>query len=86
MLGHARLETTQIYTHVNIKALAEVHAHEKAEKHGTVMCIRGRRPGPRRAAASSTAFFFAPKSPPGTSPLPSPWGAGGMVCPALHAA
>jgi len=26
MLGHARLETTQIYTHVNIKALSDVHA------------------------------------------------------------
>ena len=40
------------------------------------------RPTPRRAAASSTAFFFASKSPPGTSPLPSPSGAGGMVGPA----
>ncbi|MEI7909597.1 MAG: tyrosine-type recombinase/integrase, partial [Verrucomicrobiota bacterium] len=32
MLGHARLETTQIYTHVNIKALAEVHA--RTHPHG----------------------------------------------------
>jgi integrase/recombinase XerD len=26
MLGHACLQTTQIYTHVSIKALQEVHA------------------------------------------------------------
>ena len=39
--------------------------------------IRGRRPVPRRAAASSTAFSFAPESPRGTSPLPSPQGSGG---------
>jgi len=32
MLGHARLETTQIYTHVNIQALAEVHA--RCHPHG----------------------------------------------------
>ena len=32
MLGHARLETIQIYTHVNIKALAEVHA--RTHPHG----------------------------------------------------
>ena len=32
MLGHARLETTQIYTHVNIKALADVHA--RTHPHG----------------------------------------------------
>ncbi|MCF7731462.1 MAG: tyrosine-type recombinase/integrase [Akkermansiaceae bacterium] len=34
MLGHARLETTQIYTHVNIKALAEIHA--RTHPHGTL--------------------------------------------------
>ncbi len=32
MLGHARLDTTQIYTHVNIKALQEVHA--RCHPHG----------------------------------------------------
>ena len=32
MLGHARLETTQIYTHVNIVALAGVHA--RTHPHG----------------------------------------------------
>lgn len=32
MLGHARLDTTQIYTHVSIKALAEVHA--RSHPHG----------------------------------------------------
>jgi RHS repeat-associated protein len=32
MLGHARLETTQIYTHVNIQALQEVHA--RCHPHG----------------------------------------------------
>ena len=36
MLGHARLETTQIYTHVHIDALREVHArthpHGRLEK------------------------------------------------------
>jgi RHS repeat-associated protein len=32
MLGHARLDTTQIYTHVNIQALAEVHA--RCHPHG----------------------------------------------------
>jgi integrase/recombinase XerD len=26
MLGHASLQTTQVYTHVSIKALQEVHA------------------------------------------------------------
>jgi integrase/recombinase XerD len=35
MLGHARLETTQIYTHVHIEALREIHArthpHGKAD-------------------------------------------------------
>jgi integrase/recombinase XerD len=32
MLGHARLDTTQIYTHVNIQALTEVHA--RTHPHG----------------------------------------------------
>jgi integrase/recombinase XerD len=32
MLGHARLETTQIYTHVSIRALKEVHA--RCHPHG----------------------------------------------------
>lgn len=32
MLGHARMETTQIYTHVHIGALAEVHA--RSHPHG----------------------------------------------------
>jgi hypothetical protein len=32
MLGHARLETTQIYTHVHIDALREVHA--RCHPHG----------------------------------------------------
>jgi integrase/recombinase XerD len=32
MLGHARLETTQIYTHVHIDALREVHA--RSHPHG----------------------------------------------------
>jgi RHS repeat-associated protein len=32
MLGHARLETTQIYTHVSIRALTEVHA--RCHPHG----------------------------------------------------
>ena len=32
MLGHARLDTTQIYTHVNIKMLAEVH--RRTHPHG----------------------------------------------------
>ncbi len=32
MLGHARLDTTQIYTHVSIKALQEVHA--RCHPHG----------------------------------------------------
>jgi len=32
MLGHARLDTTQIYTHVNIRELAEVHA--RCHPHG----------------------------------------------------
>jgi RHS repeat-associated protein len=34
MLGHARLETTQIYTHVNIEELASVHA--RTHPHGTL--------------------------------------------------
>ncbi len=34
MLGHARLETTQIYTHVNIEELAGVHA--RTHPHGTL--------------------------------------------------
>ena len=34
MLGHARLETTQIYTHVNIATLAEVHA--RTHPHGRI--------------------------------------------------
>jgi len=42
MLGHARLETTQIYTHVNIRALAEVHAnthpHGKLEETAGISC------------------------------------------------
>ncbi len=32
MLGHARLETTQIYTHVHIEALREIHA--RSHPHG----------------------------------------------------
>ena len=34
MLGHARLETTQIYTHLDIQALAEVHA--RTHPHGRI--------------------------------------------------
>jgi integrase/recombinase XerD len=34
MLGHARIETTQIYTHVNIAALTEVHA--RTHPHGRI--------------------------------------------------
>lgn len=34
MLGHARMETTQIYTHVHIEALREVHA--RCHPHGTL--------------------------------------------------
>ena len=35
MLGHARLDTTQIYTHVNIRELAEVHA--RCHPHGRMI-------------------------------------------------
>ncbi len=34
MLGHARMETTQIYTHVHIEALREVHT--RCHPHGTL--------------------------------------------------
>jgi site-specific recombinase XerC len=35
LLGHARLETTQIYTHVNIEALREIHTR----CHPTANCL-----------------------------------------------
>ncbi len=34
MLGHARLDTTQIYTHVSIRALQDVHA--RTHPHGRI--------------------------------------------------
>jgi hypothetical protein len=59
--------------------------------HSTVLAfvspgyIRGRRPGLRRAAASSTAHSSPPNPRRGLSPLPSPRGPGGMVCPPVGA-
>jgi RHS repeat-associated protein len=39
MLGHARLDTTQIYTHVNIRDLADVHA--RCHPHGRMALAEG---------------------------------------------
>ncbi len=39
MLGHARLDTTQIYTHVNIRELADVHA--RCHPHGRMTLPQG---------------------------------------------
>ena len=67
MLGHEQLTTTQIYTHVSIKALAEVHA--RCHPHGR-MPRAGRKPrGFARAHCrrlqpyrSQRKTFFFPKS------------------------
>ena len=40
MLGHARLDTTQIYTHVNIRELTEVHA--RSHPHGRMPVTDGK--------------------------------------------
>ena len=95
MLGHARLETTQIYTHVNIKALAEVHARThphgllpKDHEHGF------REPEPPEPPAPETPSDIppapdppphpdgpSPTNPPAPvdSPKNSPCGTGGAV-------
>jgi integrase/recombinase XerD len=60
MLGHARLETTQIYTHVNIKALADVHA--RTHPHG--LLPQDHEHGYRE--------LEPPESPPSEPPTPEP--------------
>ena len=65
MLGHARLETTQIYTHVNIKALAEVHS--RTHPHGTLP--RDHEHGYREPEPPESS---APDSPPDIPPDPGP--------------
>ena len=70
MLGHARLETTQIYTHVNIAALAGVHA--RTHPHGTLPEDHEhgyREPEPPESPASEPP---APESPPDIPPDPGP--------------
>ena len=60
MLGHARLETTQIYTHVNIAALAEVHA--RTHPHGRI----------REGCDMYGRLPPSPESPGGNSPETDP--------------
>jgi integrase/recombinase XerD len=59
MLGHARLETTQIYTHVHIAALTEVHA--RCHPHGRLP-----------AEGPETAVDPEPTPPPKSTPAPEP--------------
>lgn len=52
MLGHARIETTQIYTHVSIKKLKEVHSLTHPSERSLRECEKeaGTTPEPREAA------------------------------------
>ncbi|MCP5535565.1 MAG: tyrosine-type recombinase/integrase [Akkermansiaceae bacterium] len=63
MLGHSRMETTQIYTHVHIAALAEVHA--RCHPHGRMPSIE-RVPGaesPEEPAEESSPGKDSPSHP-----------------------
>ncbi|MEY4246198.1 MAG: site-specific tyrosine recombinase XerC [Verrucomicrobiota bacterium] len=60
MLGHARLDTTQIYTHVSIKKLSEVHA--RTHPHGQLLATEARPNPPSIEISASTeaaAALFA---------------------------
>lgn len=60
MLGHARLDTTQIYTHVSIKKLSEVHA--RTHPHGQLLATETRPNPPSIEISASTeaaAALFA---------------------------
>ena len=74
MLGHARLETTQIYTHVNIKVLADVHA--RTHPHGTLPRDHEhgyREPEPPEPPAPEPPQYMPPDAgPPAQPDGPSP--------------
>jgi integrase/recombinase XerD len=65
MLGHARLETTQIYTHLNIRELAAIHA--RTHPHGTLPqdYERGHRP-PEPPTPPAPSLPPEPPTPPET--------------------
>jgi RHS repeat-associated protein len=60
MLGHARLETTQIYTHVHIDALRAVHA--RTHPHGTADIVGSSDFGGEIAGISDNEGDFASNS------------------------
>ena len=80
MLGHARLETTQIYTHVNIEELADVHA--RTHPHGTLPLDyehgyrEPEQPEPQKPAELPPAPETPPNDPP-EPPAPEPPGTPG---------
>ena len=68
MLGHARLDTTQIYTHVNIKELAEVHA--RSHPHGRMPVTDGK-PGRTAGIEISSEVCSSPAAPDSLSATPA---------------
>ncbi len=83
MLGHARLETTQIYTHVNIRALAEVHARchphgrlpsdssaDGSDDSNAMLTVPERHPDPA-ASENSQELFSCPAPDDGLSTVPA---------------
>ncbi|MBN8456496.1 MAG: tyrosine-type recombinase/integrase [Verrucomicrobia bacterium] len=71
MLGHARLETTQIYTHVNIEELAGVHA--RTHPHGTLPLDyeHGYREPEQPESQKPAELPPAPETPPNDPPEPT---------------
>jgi integrase/recombinase XerD len=58
ILGHVKLETTQIYTHVSIRTLQQVHA----STHPAAMLGHSERPSTKALSPDAEALFSALES------------------------
>lgn len=58
MLGHARLDTTQIYTHVSIRTLKQVHT----APHPAAQCSKSEVAMVRRLLSCGTGMHTSPQN------------------------